>query len=140
MSVNTLERLRTVPIDIVRPQKRQRQEQPGFPGDKWWSTATIDLRSEDQYVQGQNSGVEKTREVRLCLQTAQQNPTTPALITQEIPQPVLQDQSGNLSTDMVEEAAQDPEEVLKMIRAQYQEALYASKVRNLILFEFWPIY
>lgn len=128
VSVNTLERLRTVTVDNPRPEKRRRQDHPRFPGDNWWSTVAFYSRSETRYKQGKESGVEKTCGVRLCLQRAQQKATTPTQITHEISQPALQNQSGNVLTDMVEEAAQDPEEVLKMIRAQYQEALYASKV------------
>lgn len=128
VTVKTLQQLHNVPIDIVRPQKRQPQEQPGLPGDKWWSTAAIDFNPENRYDQGKESGVEDTRAVRLCLQPAQQKPAVLAQITQEISQPVLQDQTENIMTDVVEAAAQDPEEVFKMIRFQYQEALYTSKV------------
>lgn len=138
VSVNTLERLQTVPIDIVRPQKRQRQEQPGLPGDKWWSTAAIDFRPENRYVQGKNSGVEKTRGVQLCLQTAQQKSATPARVTEEISQPISQAQTENMSTNTMEGAAQDLEEVLKMVKAQYQEALYATKVRISFCTSFGP--
>ena len=129
LNLNTLERLQTVPVDIVRPQKEQLQEQPGLPADKWWSTAAINLRPEDRNDRSKKSGVEKTSAVRLCLQTTQQNPTTLVHVAQDISQPVSQSQTGNLVADTVEEAAQDPEEVLRMVRAQYQEALYASKVR-----------
>ena len=129
VSVSTLARLKTVSTDIVRPQRRQLQEQSGLPADKWWSTAAIESRSENKYDQGKKLGAKKTRTVRLCLQTAQQKPTTWDSIAQDISQPISQDQTGRILTDMVEEAAQDPEEVLKMVRAQYQEALYASKVR-----------
>ena len=129
VGVNTLEQLQTVPTNIARPQKRQCREQLGLPGDGWWNTAATDFRSKDRHGPGKNSSVEKTRGVRLCLQVAQRKPTTPAQITQEISQPVLQDQTEEVVTDMVMEAAQDPEEVFRMIRLQYQEALYASKVR-----------
>lgn len=130
VTFNSLERLQAVPIDIVRPRKKQRQEQPGLPEDKWWCTAAIDLSSEIGYDRDNKSGIAKTYGVRLCFQTTQQKPIVPAQITQEIPQTVSKDQIGNVSTHMVEEAAQDPEEVFRMVRAQYQEALYASKVRH----------
>ena len=129
VSLSTLERLRTIPVDIVRPQKKQRQEQPGLPANKWWNTAAIDLSPENRNGRSKKSCVEKTSAVQLCLQTTQQKPTTLAQVAQDISQPVSQDQTGNTVTDMKEEAAQDPEEVLRMVRAQYQEALYASKVR-----------
>ena len=128
VTVKMLQQLHDVPIDIVHPRKRQPQEQPGLPGDKWWSTAAIDFNPESRYDQGKESGVEDTRAVGLCLQPAQQKSAAPAQITQEISQPVLQDQIENIMTDVVEAAAQDPEEVFKMIRVQYQEALYTSKV------------
>lgn len=128
VTVNMLERMQTVPIDIVCQPRRRRQEQPELPGDKWWSTAAIGPRPEHRYDQGKKIGVEKTRGVRLCLQRPPQKPTTPIQIIQEISRPVLQDQTGTLMTDMVAGEAQDPEEVLKMVRDQYQEALYASKV------------
>lgn len=130
VTVKMLERMQTVPIDSVRLQKRRCKKQPGLPGDKWWSTAAIGFRPEERYDQDEKWAVEKTRGLRLYLQRPQQKPTTPAQITQEISQPVLQDQTGNVLTDTVEEAVQDPEEVLKLVRVQYQEALYASKVRH----------
>ena len=128
VGVNMLEQLQTVPIGIARPQKRQCQEQLGLAGDEWWNTAAIEIWSKDRGGQGRTLGVEKTRGVRLCLQMAQQTPTTEAQITQELPQPVLQDHAEKVMTDVVVGAVQDPEEVFKLIRVQYQEALYASKV------------
>ena len=130
VGVNMLEQLQTVSVDTARSQKRQRWEQLGLPGDEWWNTAAADFWSKDRDGQGKDSGVEKARGVRLCLQMAQKEPTTPAQTTQEISQPVLQDQTEKVVTDMVVEAVQDPEEVFKMIRVQYQEALYASKVKH----------
>ena len=130
VGVNMLEQLQTVSINPARPQKRQRREQLGLPGDDWWNTAAADFWSKDRDGQCKNSGVEKTRGVRLCLQMAQKESTTLAQTTQETSQPVLQDQSEKLVTEMVAEAVQDPEEVFRMIRVQYQEALYASKVRH----------
>lgn len=129
VTVDTLERLQTISIDVTSLQKRQRQEQPRLKGGKWWSTAAIDFRPNTRNDPGSISGVERTRGVRLCLQMPQQKSITPAQIAQEISPPVLQDQNGNALKDMVEEAAQGLEEVLKMVRAQYQEALYASKAR-----------
>lgn len=130
IGMNMLEQLETVPIRIAPPQKRQCQEQLEFPGDEWWSTAAIDFWSKDRSGQDKTLGVEKTRGVRLCLQMAQQTPTTKARITQELPQIMLQDHTEIVMPDVVVEAVQNPEEVFKMIRVQYQEALYASKVMH----------
>lgn len=130
VTVNTLERMQTIPIDIALQPKRNRQEQPGIPGDKWWGTAAISSRLEHRCDRGKKPDVEKTRGMRLCLQGPPQTPKAPSQNFQETSQPVSQDQTQNVLTGMVEEAAQDPEEVLKMVRDQYQEALYASKVRH----------
>lgn len=130
VGVNMLEQLQTLSIDTARPQKRQRQEQLGLPGDEWWNTAAADSWSKGRDGQGKKSGVEKTHGVRLRLQMTEQKPTAQAQTTQEISQAVLQETSEKVVTDMVVEAVQDPEEVFKMIRVQYQEALYASKVRH----------
>lgn len=127
VTVNTLERMQTIPIDIAPQPKRNRQEQPGLPGDNWWGTAAIGSRREHKYDRGKKIDVEKTRGMRLCLQGPPHTPTAPSQIFQETSQPVSQDQTQNVLTGMVEEAAQNPEEVLKMVRDQYQEALYASK-------------
>lgn len=135
VTVNSLKRLKAVTIDIVPPRRRRRQEQPGHPGDKWWSTAAVD----SSFGNGCD-GYEKTAKtygVRLCLQTTKQKPIVPAQITQKIPQSSSKDQTRNVPTDIMDEVAQDPEEVFKMVRAQYQEALYASKVKH-FFHEFWP--
>ena len=53
----------------------------------------------------------------------------PAQTTQEMPACVSQSHIDNALEDTVKEVVQDPDEVLKMIKGQYQDALYASKVR-----------
>lgn len=128
VSVNAFERSQTIPIDVVRPQKRQCKEQPGPLGDRWWSVSALQFERGHRYEQIYKPGVDKTRGVRLCLHSAWQKPIEPAQVTQPVSQPISQDHTGNVWTDMVETAAQDPEEVFNMVRVQYQEALYASRV------------
>ena len=125
---NMLERLQVIPVDIARPQKRQLQEQPRLQEYSWWSTAAIGLRRESKCDPGKDSGFEKTRGVRLCLQMPQQKPTAPAQVDQEIAPSIVRGHIENSMEGMVEEIAHDPEEVLRTVRTQYQEALYASKV------------
>ena len=125
---NMLERLLVVPVDVARPQKRQSQEQPRLHGNSWWSIAAIGFMRESNCDPGKNSGVGKTRGVRLCLQMPQQKLTAPAQVNQEIEASIMQSQVDVSLESMVEEVAQDPEEILRTVRTQYQEALYASKV------------
>ena len=134
VTVQTIEQLPTIPVDIANPQKRQCHTQPRVLHNSWWSAATVDFKSQSRYNPSNDPGFEKTREVRLCLQKPQQCSNIPAQDTQEIPPSILQAQAESSVRDMLQEAAQGPEEVLKMVRAQYQDALYTSKVR-LPLFE-----
>ena len=124
VTVHAIEQLHIIPVDIAKPQKRQCHKQPQVRQNSWWSAATVDFKSPSK-----DPGFEKTREVRLCLGKPQQCSNTPAQDTQETPPSIMQDQAESSVRDTLQEAAQDPEEVLKMVRAQYQDALYTSKVR-----------
>ena len=128
VTVTTLERLKIASMDIAHPQKRHLPEQPRLQVDNWWSTATIDNRRAGSCGPSKGMGIRKTRGVRLCLQLPQQESTTPGQITQEKSQSIFQGQNENVLKDMMEDGAQDPVEVLKMVQAQYQESLYTSKV------------
>lgn len=128
-----LKRLRPVSIKVERPENRRRQEHPGLQGDKWWTMAAIESASDTRDDQSGISGIENICGVRLCLQPARQKSHALDQVTQEATLPISQDQTGNELTEMVEEVAQNPEEVFKLVRAQYQEALYASKVRRLLI-------
>ncbi len=133
VTVNMLERLQIAPMDVVRPLKRQVPEQPRLWGDNWWSTATVDFGSEGRYGLSSDLSFEKTQGVRMSLQMPHQKSTTPVQTTLEIPSAVLQGQINNALYNMEKEVVQDPEEVLNMVRAQYQDFLYTSKVSLLSL-------
>ena len=129
VTVNAIEQLHIIPVDIANTQKRQCHKQPLIRQNSWWSAAAIDFKSASRYDQSKDPGFEKTREVRLCLQKPQQCSNTPAQDIQEIPPSITQGQAESSVRDTLQEAAQDPEEVLNMVRAQYQDALYTSKAR-----------
>ena len=129
VTVNAIEQLHIKPVDTAKPQKRQGHMQPRIWQNSWWSAAAIESKSPTRYDPSKDPGFEKTREVRLCLQKPQQCPNTSAQDTQEIPPSITQGQAESSVRDKSQEAAQDPKEVLNMVRAQYQEALYTSKVR-----------
>ena len=124
-----LERAQTVPMDVEHPHKGQYQRQPGLPRDKWWGSAAIEFRSDKIYDQDKKLGFEKNPGVHLCLQTPQKKLNAQARNSQELSRPLFLNQTKDVETNMVEEVTQDPEEMLIMVRVQYQEALYASKVR-----------
>ena len=129
VTVNAIEQLHIIPVDIANPQKRQCHKQPRIRQNSWWSAAVVDFKTPSKYDPSKDPGFKQTREVRLCLHKPQQCSNTPAQDTQEIPPSIMQGQAESSVRDTLQEAAQDPEEVLKMVRAQYQDALYTSKVR-----------
>lgn len=129
VTVNAIEQLHITTVDIANPQKRQGHKQQRIWQESWWSAAAIDFKSPTRYDPSKDPGFGKTREVRLSLQKPQQCSNTSAQDTQEIPPFVMQGQAESLVRDMLQETAQDPKEVLNMVRTQYQEALYTSKVR-----------
>lgn len=133
VTVHAIEQLHIIPVDIAKPRKRQCHKQPRVRQNSWWSAATVDFKSPSRYDPSKDAGFEKTREVRLCLQKPQQCSNTPAQDTQEILPSIMQGQAESSVRDTLQEAAQDPEEVLKMVRAQYQDALYTSKVRLILV-------
>ena len=134
VTLDTFDRLQITPTNIARRQKRQFQEHPRLWENSWWSTAAIDLKPASEFNLSEYSNFEKTRAVRLCLQKPEQISTTiPAQVTQEPPPVDIQGQIGNSLDDTLQEAAKDPEKVLNMVRTQYQDALYASKVRLSII-------
>lgn len=127
-TLDTLERLQITSMETARRQKRQSQEQPRLRGNSWWSAAAIDLKPAIGYDPSGDYDFKKIRGVRLCLQKPEQRSTSPAQATHEMPPVDMQRQVGNTLDDTLQEAAKDPEEVLKTVRTQYQDALYASKV------------
>ena len=131
VGLDMLEQLRPVSIKVERPHNRRCQEHPGLLGDEWWKMAAIESASDVRDDQSGTSGIEAICGVRLCLQPARQKLHAPDHNTQGTTLPISQDQTGNESTEMAKEVAQTPEEVFNLVRAQYQEALYASKVRRL---------
>ena len=128
VNVDMLERLRTKVVDIGNPQKTQVHEQPKLRPDSWWSSAAVDFRPTSKCDSSKDSGLEKARGMRLCLQKPSQKSTSPAQVTQDITPSIMQGKLGDSVKHVLQEAAQDPEEILKMVRAQYQDALYTSKV------------
>ena len=133
VGLDMLERLRPVSIKIERPENRRRQEHSGLLGDEWWKMAAIESASNITDDQSGTLGIEAICGVRLCLQPARQKSHALDQIIQGTTLPIPQDQTGNELTEMVKEVAQNSEEVFKWVRAQYQEALYASKVRRLLV-------
>lgn len=129
VTLDALERLQMTSMETARQQRRQSQEQLRLRENSWWSAAAIDLKPAIGYDSNGDYDLRNDRGVRLCLQKPEQKSSSPAKVTHETPPVDMERQIGNTLDDTLQEAAKDPEEVLKTVRTQYQDALYASKVR-----------
>ena len=95
------------------------------PIEKWWQCAAIEPEPKVSY---HVSSTQKDPKIRLCLQKPVHNTCLSTLLVGR-KQSNKPSEEGKYSLgDMVEGSTQEPEDMLAMIRSQYQESLYASKV------------
>ena len=124
---------------ISRTPLRRRQNGPSKAD--WWSNAAIEVHGTDPNTHPRVPEARLVRNVQLCMQ---QPPhlLSPADFEPREKQPLNHGGSENLVQDCVvlnEHQPADcgallPEEIYEMIRVQYQEALYMSKVTELAHF------
>ena len=110
-------------------------EEVNAPIGEWWRPAAILTSQTCRNREGQKQKSTKIENYRLCSKVSLFATPQKASIVEEHPSEVAQEQVPFISENTSEEAiAQNstpiPEEVLRMIKNQYQEALYVSKVRN----------
>lgn len=120
-----------------RPALRRRQNSPSK--SEWWSNAALEVRGVELNTQLQVPNSRLVRNVQLCMQRASiERPNTGVeprgrgLSKPEAPEDPMQDcivrdklQPGDCGVLL-------PEELYEMIRVQYLETLYISKVMNLL--------
>ena len=106
-------------------QRARIKEQLRSPTDKWWRGAAIEPEPKTLY---HVSSAQKAPGIRLCLQKPITNTCSPMLLAGQKQSNKSPEEAGCSPDDMIEEATQEPEELLAMIRSQYQDFLYASKV------------
>jgi hypothetical protein len=131
-------------LEILAPGSKpqhdlKRLEQALLPGDKWWHKAAI---CEDEAVPSlktMRSNHWIADGFQLCLKApVSDNPLVPSLFeenTHETPQtegPTISDYK--IQETPLQDDSQNADEILKMVRTQYQDALYMSQVRANPLF------
>ena len=92
---------------------------------EWWRTAAL---RPDCEVRKDSSTTRRAAGAQLCLKKPIQTGTSPSPTIDSISAPTIPQEDGNALDIFVEEREQAPETMLGMIKSQYQEALYASKV------------
>ena len=106
-------------------QRSRLEDRHRNPTEKWWQSAAIEPKPK---VSLHTSSAQKAPGIRLCLQKPVHNTCPPVLLVGQ-KQPHKSPGEGDyLLGGMIEETKQEPEEMLAMVRSQYQESLYASKV------------
>jgi len=112
------------------PQKRKAvQGQSTMSQGEWWRPAATSLDIVDKSNEGSIPGITKPLGARLCLQRPVQDDRPPSPAIPEVIRPITPKPVEYLLDGSMEQPPQEPEDIYSMIRLQYQEALYASKVR-----------
>ena len=125
VTLRTLRDLQTGATNCYLGQRSRLEERHPNPLEKWWQCAAIEPEPK---VSDHVSRTQKDPKIRLCLQKPVHNNCLHTLLVGQ-KQSNKPSEEGQYSLgDMVEGSTQEPEEMLAMIRSQYQESLYESKV------------
>lgn len=124
---------------ISRPASRWRQS--GTSKGDWWSNAAIEVRGAGTDTQLRVPEARHVRNVQLCMQRpasdlppADFEPCEKELLSHQDSEKLVQECVVTDEHQPGDFGALLPEEVYEMIRVQYQEALYISKVTELAHF------
>ena len=120
-----LQGLQTGATSCSLGQRARIKERLRSPTDKWWRGAAIEPEPKVLY---HVSSAQQAPGIRLCLQKPITNTCSPMLLASQKESNKSPEEAGCSLGDMIEETIQEPEEMLAMIRSQYQDSLYASKV------------
>lgn len=130
VTLKMLERLQGTAGDEHRIMKQHYLMQTQRAEEEWWSSAAVKPQREVETGVGNLTNATRTGEFALCLQRPIQNSPPESQIMKQTPSTVATGINTALEA-MADEVSQGPQEVFNMIRSQYQEALYASKVSTL---------
>ncbi|KAK0509818.1 hypothetical protein JMJ35_008212 [Cladonia borealis] len=119
-----LEGLQSEATSCSLGQRARIKEPLRIPTDKWWRGAAIESEPKVLY---HISSAQKAPGIRLCLQKPVDNTCSPMLLAGQNLSNKSPEEAGCSLGGLIKETIQEPEEMLAMIRSQYQDSLYASK-------------
>lgn len=128
-SQRTLERSTAQRRHTLSSTEGQKIQQSNQLEHEWWRAATVPLVHSAKPNGSSSFGVGKSREIKLCLQRPVQTSLMKSVtnnVERAASEEIIQAETALVS--MVQEVSRTPEEALDIIRSQYLEALYASKV------------
>lgn len=125
VTLEPLQGLQTGATSCSWEQRAHIKEPLRIPKDIWWRGAAIEPEPKVLY---HVKSAQKAPRLRLCLQKPVNTTRSPTLLAGQKQSNKSPEEAGCSLGGMIEETTQEPEEILAMIRSQYQESLYASKV------------
>lgn len=151
VTIEALEQLHAISVNLIAPKKPRHERVDPLDSD-WWRDLAINDEGTIQ-LRSNRRETEIPRNVRLCLKARQPAKDTPLLDTLQLPLSVTKESIPIILDGCTTSASHEPptqieegltneeepcllptqstEDVLSMLRIQYQENLYISKVRLL---------
>lgn len=131
VTVEALVEIQNLSVNDPLPRKRCRERISPQDSDWWRELAIKDAR--DTRLELDIKATKITSSVRLCLNARWDEKSPPVLNTLQLPACVFQEQAtptveNFTDAEHQERPTQSMEDVFSMLRTQYQEALYISKV------------
>lgn len=131
-----IQRLEAMSLKNMPPRRDIAHEQANVSNKNWWRSAAMLASHGHRDCEDQKRKFAKIENFRLCLKARITKISELDSVTQEILPEAAQEQVPFTMDDVLQgpfpqDTPQEPKEVLDMIKAQYREALYVSKVKNL---------
>ena len=138
VTYENIQRLQAMSLENMPSQRKVLYEQANASSNDWWQPAAIHANHGREDFHSQKQKFAKLENFRLCLKTPTTNTINTYSAIEELRPKRVQERNLSTFGDMMgdsipQDTPQEPEEVLGMIKAQYQAALYVSKVRKLTI-------
>ena len=131
VKIQDIQRLQKISSENVAPRNKNVHEQAGVSSNDWWGAAAIRVSHHPQVCGSQKSKFARLDNFHLCSKSSTTKAPETESVSKELLSKPIEDQVSPALNDTMEEPTydtlQEPDEVLSMIKAQYQEALYVSK-------------
>lgn len=131
----TLKELEKLNLECRSEPKVTSTQRASSSGNEWWRSSAISADLNYKRGQSQKHNQARLENFRLCLKSPLPNIIAASPIVEEVPVKATEHEAATTLNDTSNEQPpeplpKDPDEILKMIRTQYQEALYMSQVRT----------
>lgn len=131
----TLKDLEKLVLSFKSQSDHLNLEKAVLPGDKWWHKAAIQSEGAMPFTKQRKSWTPEG--FKLCLkERVHQSPsaaTSEEMVCETRQEPPLAVSNNIIQDTSLQGNAQNADEILNMVRTQYQEALYVSQVRSIFL-------